>query len=236
MVLRRGRPRTGTETAAGANRRQGVQNRWVGYAFRGQDRCVGWNYEADAPGHDEWHEGYVIPEFADSERGLRISGGDIPDAQIAVEARDDGSYRTRRASEVIGWRAECNCYLRACTDKNQIWASDQLWVRVDSPLQHEPDAFRIYADDAHVIDVGHGDDLEDAARLLWRRDHIDAIDAAAGIQAAAAALRSAQNALDDLVGAARQSGLSWAQIGTAVGVSVQAAYERWAKTTAANMS
>jgi hypothetical protein len=103
-------------------------------------------------------------------------------------------------------------------------------------LQHDPHAFRIYADDAHVVDAGAGDDLEDAARRLWRREHIDAIDAAAGIKAAIVAVRSAQDALDDAVRAARSRGLSWAKIGEAAGVSAQAAHERWSKVTESNTS
>jgi hypothetical protein len=197
---------------------------------------MGWNYEADTPGHDEWHEGYVLPEFADGQRGLGTSGGDIPDDQIAVEALDDGSYRTRPAGEVIGWRVVCDCYLRASAGRTEVWASDHLWTRVPSPMQHDPDALRIYADDGDVIDAGHGDDLEDAARRLWRRDHIEAIDAAAGIKAAVMAVRSAQHALDDGVRAARQRGLSWAKIGAAAGVSPQAAHERWSKITDSSTS
>ena len=192
---------------------------------------MGWNYEADTPGHDEWHEGYVLPEFADGQRGLGTSGGDIPDDQIAVEALDGGSYRTRPAGEVVGWRVVCDCYLRARAARTEVWVSDHLWTRVPSPMQHDPNALRIHADDADVVDAGHGDDLEEAARLLWRREHIDAIDAAVAIKAAVGTVRSAQDALDDTVRAARQRGLSWAKIGAAAGVTAQAAHERWSKLT-----
>jgi hypothetical protein len=178
----------------------------------------------------------VLPEFADGQRGLGTSGDDIPDDQIVVEAVDDGSYRTRPAGEVIGWRVVCDCYLRAWAGRTEVWASDHLWTRVPSPMQHDPDAFRIYVDDAHVVDAGDGDDLEDAARRLWRREHIDAIDATAGIKAAVIAVRSAQDALDDGVRAARSRGLSWAKIGAAAGVSAQAAHERWSKITDSSTS
>jgi hypothetical protein len=126
-----------------------------------------------------------------------------------------------------------HCELRRAT---KLWASEHLWTRVPSPMQHDPDAFRIYADDADVVDAGYGDDFEDAARLLWRREHIDAIDATTGIKAAVIAVRSAQDTLDDAVRAARGRGLSWAKIGEAAGVSAQAAHERWSKITDSHTS
>jgi hypothetical protein len=190
---------------------------------------MGWNYEADTAGNREWHEGYLVPEFADGERGAGTSGGDIPADQIAVALRDDGSYRTRPAGEVIGWRVVCGCYLRPNADSPTEWVSDQLWTRVPSRIQQDLTAFRLFAADDDVVDVSYADDVGSAARSMWRREHIDAIDAIAPIKAAVASIRTAHIALDAAVQNAREHGLSWAKIGAAAGITTQAAHERWAK-------
>jgi hypothetical protein len=84
--------------------------------------------------------------------------------------------------------------------------------------------------------AGDGDDLEDAARLRWRHEHIDAIDAAAGIKAAIVAVRSAQHALDDAVRAARSVAFHGPRSAPRPGVSAQAAHERCSKITDGNTS
>lgn len=195
---------------------------------------MGWTYESDSPGHDEWHEGYIVPEFGNGDRGLPISGAGIPAGHIAVERLGDNTFRTRPAGEVIGWRVLCNCYLYPNSGCTKVWASEQLWKRVPSPLQHDPNAFRIYAPDDDVLDAGvDGADLGDAAYRVWRSEHIDALDAAVAIKGAAAAVRAADDKLDQAVLNARRAGLSWAKIGDAANMSAQAAHERWAKRVGA---
>lgn len=195
---------------------------------------MGWTYESTSPGHDEWHEGYVVPEFGNGDRGLPISGTGIPAGHIAVERLGDNTYRTRPAGEVIGWRVLCNCYLYPNSERPKVWSSEELWTRVPSPLQHDPTAFRVYVPDDDVLDAGvDGEDLGDAAHEVWRREHIDALDAAGAIKAAAAAVRTAEDDLYQAVLNARRAGLSWAKIGEAANMSAQAAHERWAKWVAA---
>jgi len=51
--------------------------------------------------------------------------------------------------------------------------------------------------------------------------------ALSGLSNASASLRQTENDLDAAVTSAREAGLSWAQIGSALGVSRQSAHERW---------
>jgi hypothetical protein len=188
---------------------------------------MGWTYQSDTVGHDEWHEGYLASEFENGDRGIGVSGSGIPPGHIAVEHRDDGTYRCRPAGEVIGWRVLCDCYLYPNSGRTKVWASEQLWIRVPSALQHAPSVFRIYAADEDVDDVNAGD-AADAAVALWHREHIDELDAAGVIKGALATVHTAEDQLDGAVLRARQAGLSWARIGEAANMSAQGAHERWA--------
>jgi hypothetical protein len=195
---------------------------------------MGWNYESETG--NEWHEGYLVPEFEDGERGIGTTGGDIPADSIAVQMLPDASYRARPAGEVIGWRVHCDCY-REGRSGHETWVSKQLWIRVPSTALQDLTARKLYAPDEDVVDVGHGgDDVEQAVREEWRAEHIDAIDAGAAIHDAMSAQRAADAQLDAAVEAARRKGLSWAKIGAAAGVSAQAAHERWASKSAASHS
>ncbi|ORW06401.1 hypothetical protein [Mycobacterium kyorinense] len=188
---------------------------------------MGWTYESDTAGHDEWHEGYLVPEFDNGDRGMGLSGSGIPPGHVAVESLGNGSYRTRPAGEIIGWRVLCDCYLYPNSDRTKVWASEQLWIRVPSPLRHNPSEYRIYCPDEDVLDVDAGD-VHTAAHALWRAEHIDELDAAGVIKGALAAVHAADEQLNSAVLAARQAGLSWARIGEAANMSAQGAHERWA--------
>jgi hypothetical protein len=190
---------------------------------------MGWTYESDTPAHDEWHEGYMLPQFGGGELGRPIGGAGIPPGHIAVERADDGSWLTHPAGAVIGWRIVCDCTLSSYQHTPDRWVSEQLWTRVPSPVQHDPNTFRIYAADADVEDVAWADDVEPIARALWRREHIDERDAAGAISGALNAVRAAEDQLAQAVVRARRTGLSWARIGTAAGMSAQGAHERWAQ-------
>ncbi|KWX20519.1 hypothetical protein AFM11_30060 [Mycolicibacterium wolinskyi] len=108
------------------------------------------------------------------------------------------------------------------------WFSQQLWTRVPSPVRHNPGEFRIYAADDDILDVDTGD-THTAAHDVWWRDHLADIDAEAAITRAIAAIRSAEDDLDEAVLRARRAQLSWAKIAAAAGMSPQSAHERWAK-------
>ena len=51
-----------------------------------------------------------------------------------------------------------------------------------------------------------------------------------GLREAHASLRSNQTRVESLVAAAREYGISWQSIGTVLGISKQAAWERFGKT------
>jgi hypothetical protein len=190
---------------------------------------MGWTYESEFG--NEAHEGYVLPEFDNGERGVGWSGGDIPKGAIAVEMRPDGSFRARPAGEVIGWRVVCDCYQEGRSG-HETWVSSHLWIRVPSRVLQDLAAYKVYAVDDDVVDIGHGGDaIEDAVRAMWYRDHIDAIDAGAAIQNAVASVRAAEASLDAAVQAARHRGLAWAKVGAAAGMTAQSAHERWARQT-----
>jgi hypothetical protein len=115
----------------------------------------------------------------------------------------------------------------ANSGRTKTWASQQLWTRVPSPLQHNRSAYRIYAADDDVDDVDGGE-THNAAHAQWRAGHVDELDAAGVIKGALAAVHAAEEQLDNAVLRARHAGLSWARIGDAANMSAQAAHERWA--------
>ena len=168
-----------------------------------------------------------MPEVDNGDRGIGVTGGGIPFGHVAVERLDDGSFRTRPTGEVVGWRVLCDCYLYPNSGRTKVWASEQLWTRVPSQLQHNPRTFRIYASDENVEDVDR-DETHNAAHALWRAEHIDELDAAGVIKGALAAVHAAEEQLDNAVLRARQASLSWARIGEAANMSAQGAHERWA--------
>jgi hypothetical protein len=206
---------------------------------------MGWEYSTGGQG-GEWHEGYMVAEFEDGLRALGISGAGIPPGHLAVDQYGDGTFGqeavrrhggeaaflTRPAGEVIGWRVVCNCYAAGDTTPTKRWFSQHLWKRVPSPVRHDPHAFRIYAADDDLLDVISGD-VNMAAHDVWFNEHIDEVDGEAAIKAALAAIRAAEDQLDQAVVRARQKRLSWARIGAAAGMSAQSAHERWAKRSTA---
>ncbi|WP_142383326.1 hypothetical protein [Mycobacterium intracellulare] len=189
---------------------------------------MGWEYSAGNRGSD-WHEGYLIAEFENNDQALTVLGSGIPPGHLAVERYEDGSFRTRPAGEVTGWRVRCNCYHAGDAMPSHVWISGHRWTRVASPVQHNPSAFRIYTTDApsDILDVAAGD-THTAAYDVWWREHINDIDAEAAIEAAIAAIRAGEQQLDKAVLDARHRQLSWAKIGAAAQMSAQAAHERWA--------
>lgn len=77
---------------------------------------------------------------------------------------------------------------------------------------------KLYAVDEDVVDIAERADVANMARAQWRREHIDAIDAAA-IHDAITAQRAADAQLDAAVEVARRKGLSWAKVGATAGIS-----------------
>ena len=120
--------------------------------------------------------------------------------------------------ELIGWQARCACG----------WAGS-TWRRTETlPGDHGGRD----ADDARLPD---GTTVDDAARAEWQR-HIAPLDKLAAVRAAARTAAAARRALDDAVAAARAGTptASWADIGSAAGMSKQSAHERWGRDKGAD--
>ena len=69
--------------------------------------------------------------------------------------------------------------------------------------------------------------VDDAMRLLVQRTEDGELTVGAALAATAALRDAADHKLFQLVGFARDQGASWAQIGEALGVSTQAAHQRY---------
>lgn len=203
---------------------------------------MGWEYSPGGHGSGR-HEGFMVAEFDDGCLALGIQAATIPDGHLAVDQHGDGTWgqeavqrhggqphlHTRPAGEVVGWRVVCHCYATGNVLPSERWSSKRIWTRVPSPVRHDPRAFRIYAADDAVLDVIAADDVHSAGQAVWWSEHIRDIDAEAEITAALAAIRSAEEQLDRAVLRARSKQLSWARIGSAAGMSAQAAHERWSQ-------
>ncbi len=180
---------------------------------------------------DGLHEGYLVPQFGDGQRGHAVTGGSIPHGEIAVgaERQDrDGSwaYPTRPAGEVTGWVLCCNCSSQTSFGPVRTWVGP-VFTRVPSKALEHPAALRIFAPDEEVAHVTDREDIEDAARDLWRSEHAFSVDALAEVSAAAEAAAAARARLDAAGALARHGGASWADIGRAAGMARQSAQERW---------
>lgn len=186
------------------------------------------------------HEGYVKLVFADGRLGGGAwppAGGVTIDGPDGVSARHTaGEYVTRPQAAVIGWRVACNHVpahvrdedLGKYTDNPELWVSPTLWRRVYSPDEQDLDQHLIYAalDDPYSVDIDGRDDLEELLITEWRA-HLEPEDHARSIRETVEAINQAQRTLDLEIAAARATGMSWAEIGRAAGVTRQAARERW---------
>lgn len=180
---------------------------------------------------DGLHEGYLVPQFFDGQRGVGSTGGGIPDDQIAIGGdvqADDGSWSTptRAAGEVTGWVICCNCYVAGSGRLGATWVGP-VFTRVPSRALEDVVDRRIYAPDIDVAYVAEREDVEEAVLGLWRSEHAFAHDALVEVETAAEAATEARRRLDAAVGFARHGGASWADIGRAAGMTRQSAQERW---------
>lgn len=169
---------------------------------------------------DGIHEGWDAAEFPGSRFSVGSRGGGAtvrrfpPGPGRLSAARGEPEELDGRTA--IGWRALCECGWRG-----------ELWQRVATPGEHDPDNRRIHDPDPSP----HGDapaEVEDTLHREWI-GHLEPQTLTA-VRLEAQALEAAQVRLNAAVSAARQSGASWADIGAAVGITRQSAHERWAKT------
>lgn len=180
---------------------------------------------------DGLHEGYLVPQFGDGQRGRGVTGAGIPVDQVVIGAgaldADGGlMYPTRSAGEATGWVVCCDCSTPTSSGPVRTWTG-QVFTRVPSQALESPHEFKIFAADEDVAFVADREDVAQVAMDLWRSEHGFGLDALAEVEAAAAAAVSAKERLDVAVAIARHSGMSWTEIGRAAGMARQSAQERW---------
>ncbi len=166
--------------------------------------------------NDGSHEGWtacVAPDGrlsgASSVEGLRVPGvtGTYPRDPVVPD------HEVVPHAEIIGWRGACSCG----------WTGE-LWERVTASAMEDFSKRRAFVSLGGFANPSQR--IEDAVRDEWRTHTAPAV-ATAGVEAAARDYVQAGIRLDKTVAAAKAAGATWADIGRAVGITRQAAHERW---------
>ncbi|UYY83716.1 hypothetical protein OIT41_20430 (plasmid) [Arthrobacter sp. YA7-1] len=116
-------------------------------------------------------------------------------------------------AEVIGWRGACTCGWRG-----------MMWIRVGSAVEEDLPRRRAYIPSSGFSDPSAS--VEEAIEGEWRA-HVMPLKLVDEVRAAAREYASAGERLTDSVAEAKAGGATWAEIGAAVGITRQAAQERW---------
>jgi hypothetical protein len=169
------------------------------------------------------HEGYLLPEFSDGQRGLAVTTGAVADDQVIVDIEYGDappSYVTRPAAEAVGWRVMCDCRTEhgSHLPESKRWTSELL-VRVRSKELEDLAVGRIFAVDTDVPYVAERDDVDEAIRSLWWREHAGKADALSRVEGARARVLAATRELDDAVTSAHAAGASPEAIDRAAGIA-----------------
>ena len=126
---------------------------------------------------DGLHEGYLVPEFRDGQRGIGVVGGAVPLDVVVVEAdwfAEPPRFETRSTSEVVGWRIQCEC---RSSDDGQPLPESHRWrsgliSRVAFRQSEDVTAGRVYAADDDVVLVQDRADVADLVRSIWSEQHV----------------------------------------------------------------
>ncbi|MFT4398478.1 hypothetical protein ACLTEW_26490 [Gordonia lacunae] len=181
---------------------------------------MGWMHESDT----RLHEAALVAVFEDGTESHGATIVDGVDYEIVDPGRR-GKDGLRPAAEIVGWLLSCDCASRSSSEVLR-WTDPVQWTRVPSASLEDLANHRVFAPDTD-LDVNMRPEVAEAARAVWRRQHLDPIDADGEIRAAAEARRDADARLDAAVAKARRLGRSWADIGAAAGMTRQSANERW---------
>lgn len=184
---------------------------------------MGWIHDDDSG----WHEAFLAPDFGGGVRGVGIYAGRdhevIVGADYSVGA--EPRYERRPAATAIGWRVVCSCSSEEGRRETE-WVSGLL-VRVPSKALEDLPAGRFYCADEDVDFLDDVEPYEEAARAIWRREHLAPGDSLTAIARAKAAAVKADEDLRIAVARARAVGQSWDAIGRAAGMTRQSAHARW---------
>lgn len=161
---------------------------------------------------DGLHDGYLLPEFRDGQRGIGVTGGGVPLDEVIVEAdwfADPPRFETRSASEVVGWRIQCDC--RSSDDGQPLPASHRwqsgLISRVAFPLSEDVTAGRVYAADDDIVLVQDRGDVADLVRSMWNEQHVRPDDALRILKEARARAARANRDLERAMASAIELGM-----------------------------
>jgi hypothetical protein len=167
--------------------------------------------------YSEGHEGWSVSIAPDGRlTGSSTGRGMLVDGITGRYERSstDLDYEVVPHREIIGWRGQCECG----------WQGE-LWKRVTSPEDADLSQRKAYVPPEKS---GHAPEpVDDAISDEWLA-HVAPIGTVSGVKAAAREYIQAGQRLDKAVGAAKAAGATWADIGGAVGITRQAAHERWA--------
>lgn len=207
---------------------------------------MGWIHETET----HVHEASLVAVFDDGAQSCGSTAVDGVDYQLVEVGRRQAADEAARASlsvrnrmaalgsdiglrpsaEIVGWVLRCECG-RWNSPEVSTWTDLVRWTRVPSVSLEDLAHHRIYAADTEAGDISDRADVEEAARAVWQREHLDLLDVDDEIRAAVAARRAADERLDAAVANARRLGRSWAKIGAVAGMTAQSANERWRNRT-----
>jgi hypothetical protein len=173
---------------------------------------MGWSTD-----YSEGHEGWAASVTPDGRRtGSSTGRGMLVEGITGRYERDTTmpGYEIVPHREIIGWQGQCECG----------WQGE-FWERV--PSAEEADLGQRKAHLPLEKSAHAPEPVDDAIGDEWLQ-HVAPLGAVAGVEAAARDYAQAGRRLDKTVAAAKAAGASWADIGRAVGITRQAAHERWA--------
>lgn len=182
---------------------------------------MGWTHDSDT----HFHEAALVAVFEDGAVSRGSTMVDGVDHELVEWGRPPSEDHLRPSAEIVGWLLTCDCASRFSSEVS-TWTDSVQWSRVPSASLEDLTCHRVFAPDTD-LDVNVRHEVAEAARTVWQRQHLDPIDVADEIQAAADARRDADGRLDAAVAKARRLGRSWADIGAAAGMTRQSANERW---------
>jgi hypothetical protein len=165
---------------------------------------------------DGHHRGVLGVLLEDGRQGLNHEDDEWISVQGVTGRNKRDPYRSGfelvRESEVAGWQGACECG----------WTGRQ-WQRVKGRAKTDITRYRAKA----VIGSPATAPLsvEESVLSEWRK-HVRAWE----LRMAALSYHRAAARLDEAVRAARDSDLTWADIGSETGMSRQAAHQRWNRT------
>ena len=171
---------------------------------------MGWIHETET----HLHEASLVPVFDDGAQSRASTTVDGVRYQIVEFGQHQADDRMRPSAQIVGWVLCCDCRRWDSSDlyssEVSTWTDPIRWTRVPSASLENITQHRVYATDTDAGDVDERPDVEEAARAVWQREHLDPLGVDDEIRAAVAARRAADE-----------------RLAAAAGMTAQSANERW---------